>query len=137
MDIAYRDATKAIPRRLARFTAWSVATDAPLTGSFANAHNFIIGNAYIIDNTRTEDENGAEKERRIERGETNGGWKIAAKGMPGAMIDSNERAYTQRVQRGQLPDFMCSDPQLGTKETEPQRFLWLLKPAAAGKSAVA
>ncbi|KAF5346544.1 hypothetical protein D9756_010035 [Leucocoprinus leucothites] len=102
-------------------------------GSFANAHDIKIGTAYMIDYNRTGSDEGHTEDKKLTESVL---VKLAAKGMPSAMLESKERAYaprcnedTHQTLRDEIAHWVQDDAE--------RPVLWLWGPAAVGKSAVA
>ncbi|KAJ3574442.1 hypothetical protein NP233_g1770 [Leucocoprinus birnbaumii] len=99
-------------------------------GSFSNAHNFTIMNAYMNDNSRTEILTTEGQEHTFLR-------EIAAKALPSAMLDSKDRGYIPRCNEDTRRAFRHRVIKWATDVKESRHLLWLSGPAAVGKSAVA
>ncbi|KAJ3569401.1 hypothetical protein NP233_g5072 [Leucocoprinus birnbaumii] len=112
------------------------------TSMFTNAHHFTIGTAYLLDGSRhsegqMDSEGGLEGEAGEEK-RAKALEKLVVNGMPGAMLDSKERALAPRCNedtRQQIRNNII-EWQRGSYG-ESRRLLWISGPVGVGKSALA
>ncbi|KAJ3552746.1 hypothetical protein NP233_g12805 [Leucocoprinus birnbaumii] len=135
---------------------WSPLSEAPsISGIFNNAHGFIIERPSFnlgipVEEWRAQEDRRAEilfSERRriIEELRQDGEAKeaslvlerLAAHGMPGAMLDAKEREFAPRCNEDTRLTLRGEIMRWGLASAKAQGLLWLSGPAAVGKSAVA
>lgn len=120
-------------------------------GAFSNSHHFVIHNANMHHGGRTDEERREDQERRRreerrieeereaeeERQAENALKELAAKGMPGAMLDSKDRGYVPRCNEDTRQAVRSRIVQWGRRIQGSHPLLWLSGPAGVGKSAIA